>query len=118
VRATRIKLWDRHKEQEVTQFVTYRRRSNTRSAATAKNGASVRMSEQDTDLLEILIGQMTESCEADPISAKRRAHSDKPGFSSQSSICCIAVPFFKQDYPDCLALYYWSSDCSHSNNGS
>jgi hypothetical protein len=49
------------------------------------------MSEQDTDVLEILIGQMAEYRDIDPFSAKRSAYSVMPSDLSQSPISGITI---------------------------
>ena len=50
------------------------------------------MPEQDADVLEILIGQMAENRDIDPVLGKALRVLGQPSFLSQSAICCIAVP--------------------------
>jgi hypothetical protein len=50
------------------------------------------MTEQDANVLEVLIGEMGQYGESIPFSAKRWAYSDMPRPLSQSVICCIAGP--------------------------
>ena len=47
---------------------------------------------RNTDLFEVLIGQVTQDREIDIVVGKALGVSDKPSFSSQSAICCIATP--------------------------
>jgi hypothetical protein len=44
----------------------------------------------NTNLFEVLIGQVREDREINIILDKRWAYSDRPSFSSQSANCCIA----------------------------
>ena len=50
------------------------------------------MPERDADVLEVLIGQMTEDGNIDLILGKALRVLPRPSFSSQSAICCIAAP--------------------------
>ena len=59
------------------------------------------MPEQDADIFEVLIGQMSGVPQTlIPFSAKRWAYSDMPRFLSQSAISCIAAPSPDLTWPD------------------
>ena len=51
------------------------------------------MAEQNADVLKVLICQIAENRDLDPVSAKRSAYSDMPSFASQSAICGVAPTF-------------------------
>jgi hypothetical protein len=46
----------------------------------------------NSNILEVLIRQIGENAEVNPILGKALGDSDIPSFSSQSAICCIASP--------------------------
>ena len=51
------------------------------------------ITEDDTEIFQVLISQVAKDGEINAISAKRSAYSDMPSVSSQTAICGLAPTF-------------------------